>query len=404
MLAQYYRISQAAGINIHINAESSVVIDGCLIAAEKDRLDFTKKITGLTSVKDLSEKLPAKALIALNITGKGVLVKQLNKVPVIDQTNFSQVLPNGNMDDFYVQDFISGEQSFVAILRKAEADKWLDALQDLGFQPLTLSLGPAVAEQINPQLNNYGDKLVFNGHEITLNEKREWLNYQYKEGQHAQFELKVDSELLDESLLLPYAAAFQLLLSTQLDLIAADTPELEAKRIGVIETQKLKVNSAIVLAVTFVLLLVNFLLFSSLSAENMQLAGQLSSTAQTSSDAESLNETIAQKELLLKNLGWEGGIRKSTYIAALAQSLPHEITWTQVSVNPVDIAATKIEKTTQFDDHRIRITGLSQNIIPVNEWVARVKINTWVKSIRLENYAYNNELETGQFTVLIDYK
>jgi hypothetical protein len=47
------------------------------------------------------------------------------------------------------------------------------------------------------------------------------------------------------------------------------------------------------------------------------------------------------------------------------------------------------------------VTGKSERIIPVNEWIARVKTQKWVKNVQLDSYTFSNELNTGQFTVLL---
>jgi hypothetical protein len=72
-------------------------------------------------------------------------------------------------------------------------------------------------------------------------------------------------------------------------------------------------------------------------------------------------------------------------------------------VNPVDLPASRTQKFLAFYDRKIWIIGTSEKIIPVNEWIARIKIKSWVKNIQLENFAFNNELNTGQFTIIIDY-
>jgi Tfp pilus assembly protein PilN len=52
---------------------------------------------------------------------------------------------------------------------------------------------------------------------------------------------------------------------------------------------------------------------------------------------------------------------------------------------------------------KIEVKGISPQIIPVNEWIARIKTRRWVKGVQLESYTYNNELNTGQFILTITY-
>jgi len=107
VLDKYYRISQAAGIAIHIDSEGNTIIQVCAVIASSNELTIDKKVTNLDAVNQLRQHLPDKSIVALNLSGKGVLHKQIENTKSIDQQNFSKVLPNANGDDFYIQNFVS---------------------------------------------------------------------------------------------------------------------------------------------------------------------------------------------------------------------------------------------------------------------------------------------------------
>ena len=71
------------------------------------------------------------------------------------------------MEDFYLQNFVSGDSSFVSLIRQKDANQWIDKLNALGFTTLMLSLGPFPVQQILQQLNLYGEEVVFDGHQIS---------------------------------------------------------------------------------------------------------------------------------------------------------------------------------------------------------------------------------------------
>jgi Tfp pilus assembly protein PilN len=116
-----------------------------------------------------------------------------------------------------------------------------------------------------------------------------------------------------------------------------------------------------------------------------------------------LGEQVKKDEALLKNLGWEGGINKSGLIDQVAALLPEEVKTTEISINSVDLNASRSQKILVFYQRRITIVGTSEKIIPVNEWIARIKTRPWVKTVRMESYTYDTELNTGKFLVTIDY-
>jgi len=403
MLEPYYRINQAIGVSINLLTNGGTVINACGVVVKDNRLDIEKKITGLSAAEELHTHFPPKTCLALNLFGKGILQKQIEKIEHIDQNNFTQILPNANFNDFYFQNFISGDRSFISIIRKSEADKWTGLLQKQGFIPLMLSLGPFPVQNISSQLNVYERELQFDGHIIQRNEQMEWTSYQYKDDSGAPFPLKVESEAINETLLIAYAMAFQLVLASKLLVIQAIVPSLKAEFEKQVADKKLKASGFIVLSVFFILLLINFLAFSLINSSNAKLADRVNRFAQSTNDIQGITDQIKNKEALLKNLGWDGGVNKSGLIDQLAALLPGEISWREVIINPMDMATSRLQKSLQFMDRTIRVTGNSEKIIPVNEWIARVKTKRWVKNIQLDSYTYNSELNTGQFTILIDY-
>src|SRR6185437_8318819 len=314
MLDQLYSINAATGIAITLLQNGNAVIDACSVIVKDNQLSIEKKLTGILTLEQLATQIPAKSVIALNLSGKGILQKQVEKINEIDHHNFSKILPNANLDDFYVQNFISGENSFVTVIRKTEADGWISRLTNSGFRPVMLSLGPFPVQNIFLQLNVYGDDIRFNGYAIKRDEQKQWVSCQYGESFVSPFALKLESEPINEKLLVPYAAAFQLVLAQKIGAIRAEVPVLEAAFKNVADEKKLKVNAFIILCVFFVLLLVNFLLFSSLTSSNEKLAGQVSRSVQSTEDIQKTDQQVQRKEALLKILGWEGAINKAGLI------------------------------------------------------------------------------------------
>jgi len=403
MLDQYFRINEATGVCISIGQDGVIAVNACSVSIHNDKLDFDKKLTDISSIEELSKDLPAKTIIALNLSGKGVLQKQLEKVQEIDQNNFSKILLNANIEDFYVQNFTSGDQSFVSVIRKTEADKWISQLTTAGFAPLMLSLGPFPVQNILQQLNIYSNEVIFYGYTIQRNDQLEWVSCQYNESVISEFALKVESESIDEKLLISYAAAFQLVLANKIELIEAGVPALKIKLKQLLDDKKLKVQTSLILCVFFVLLLANFFWFSWLNSNNAKLADQVSRSVQSTEDIQKINDDVQQKETLLKVLGWEGSINKAALIDQVASLLPREITWKEAAIDPIDIPESRTQKYVVFTNGKIRIVGNSKKIIPVNEWIARIKTKSWVKNVQLDSYTFDSELNTGQFIILIDY-
>lgn len=403
VLEQYYRINRATGVSIQLRQDGTVGINCCNVTASGNQLDIDQKLLDIQSPEELNKYLPNKTFIALNLSGRGILHKQIEKTTTFSQANFSKILPNGNIDDFYVQNFISGDWSFVSVIRKSEADKWIKRFNEAGFLPLSLSLGAFPVEHIIPQLNIYGTDIQFNENIIERTEKGDWKSCHYEEAALTPFALKVESEGINEKLVIPYAVAFQLILAPKLDVIEAGVASLKAEFKHKLDDQKLRVNGAIILFVFFALLLINFVVFFQLTSTNTQLGSQVSRLALNTNNIQDVNDQITKKERLLESLGWEGGINKSVLVDQLAALMPEEICLQEIAVDPVDLNTSRIQKSLVLFNRHIRISGVSDKIAPVNEWMARIKTRRWVKNMQMESYTYNNELNTGQFTITLNY-
>jgi Tfp pilus assembly protein PilN len=403
MLRTHYRIGQAAGVSINLQSNGNTLIHASSIIVKDSKLDFENKAINLTDIQELKKHLPQKTHVSLNLFGKGILLKQVARLDEVNSAVFSQILPNGNPDDFYTQHFISGDSSFVSIIRKAEADKWIEAIEDLGFTPLLLSLGAFPAHHVIEQLNFYDDELVFDGHLVKQNAIKEWIDYKYTAGSSAGFPVKIGSEVIDEKIVLPYAAAFQLALSPDIAPVQANVDTLASQFEDVLSNKKLRVKGFIVLVVCFVLLLINFLVFSWLNSENNLLSEQINVSARSLTDVEGINDQVVEKEALLKSLGWDEGLNKAMMLDQLAALVPDEIRLLEMAINPIDPSTTREKRSLSFSDRTVKVSGSSENIIPMNEWIARIKTLKWVKTIQMDRYAFNSELGTGQFIITITY-
>jgi Tfp pilus assembly protein PilN len=313
------------------------------------------------------------------------------------------VVPNGKIDDFYVQHFVSGESSFVSLIRRNEADRWLAQLRASGLKPLMLSLGPFPVYTILPQLNIYEGDFIIDGHEIERDPQANWINYRYETGAMSAFTVKLADEKTDEKLVIPYAAAFQLVMSGQMETVHAQTGLLDTDLQQTLSGIKLKVQAAIILVVFFVLLLANYGMFSWLSSANTKLSDQAVLYSENANSVNEMAEQVKEKEERVSAFGWESGVSKSALIDQVASLLPPEITLTDISVDPVDQATSRAQRSPMFFKRKLQITGTSQQIIPVNEWIARIKTKRWVKNVQMDSYTFDSELNTGKFLITISY-
>ncbi|MBC7914024.1 MAG: hypothetical protein H7Y07_07870 [Pyrinomonadaceae bacterium] len=403
MLKQYLRLNTVIGISVKVNSDNSTAIQACKIRTSKNSLDFEKKATDLNSVEELAGIFPSKDFLSVNIYGKGILQKQIERIEEITQANFEGILPNAVFDDFYIQNFISGNFSYVSIIRKKEAEKYLSALRNLGFSTIMLSIGPFPVQTILPQLNVYDERLIFDGHIIQKNKENEWLSYNYDSVEKAPFPLKVENEAIHEKLLISYAVAFQAVFAGHSDSIEAHVPYIEAQLKNVISKKRAQLTALISLVFFFLILLVNFFVFSSLQSSNKMMSSRLGKVSNENSDTKNIEKIIEAKENDLKILGWDDDLNKAYFIDQLAKNLPDDVTWSSIEINPIDLDQSRNSRTIKLLDRTISISGFSEKIVPVNSWISTIKDKDWVKNVQLQGYVIDPEVNKGKFTLLINF-
>ncbi|WP_026898445.1 hypothetical protein [Daejeonella oryzae] len=403
MLKQYLRLNTVIGISIKINSDNSTTIQACKIHTSKNQLDFEKKALDLNTLEEFNNEFISKDYLSVNLTGKGILHKRIDRIDEINSSNFESILPNAVFNDFYIQNFISGKHSFVSVIRKTEAEKWLSSIKNMGFIPVMLSLGPFPVNSILPQINTYDNSIIFDGHVIGLNIQNEWETYTYDEYKKSPFPVKLENEPIDEKLLISYSAAFQAVFAGFSESIEAHVMYLEDQLRSITANKRTKFLAVGMLIFFFIILLVNFLIFWSLNSSNQAISSKLGQISNGNLDTKTIQKSVETKENDLKLLGWDDDLDKAYFIDQLAMNLPEQISWNSLEINPVDLLQSRNSGSIKLLDRTIILSGFSDKIVPVNNWIADISEYEWVKNVQLQSYIIDQEINKGKFILMIKY-
>jgi Tfp pilus assembly protein PilN len=149
----------------------------------------------------------------------------------------------------------------------------------------------------------------------------------------------------------------------------------------------------------FIILLINFILFSYQSDKQKQLAGELNQYQETIQQLASYKEEIAEKEKITQNGAWGENSYFSYYADRIAASKPDGILLQKMQLFPVTL------KNKKFDLNGIRkdticIEGVTQNSVLLNEWTKALQSQEFVKHVGITNYT-QQESSSGSFTLQI---
>jgi Tfp pilus assembly protein PilN len=402
-LEKYQWLSSCTGIELHILPDGSFSCRGCLISIQKDALSIDSKFEVEGDLRKVLKKIPADLPVSVSITGKNVLTKKTAKVEDMGPDKLLRLFPNIKPEQFYIQNFISGEFSFISIIRKEVLDEILLSFNKSDLNTLLLNLGPFATSHILGQLNVYGKAIRFDGHIINLSEKNVWENYKYEASAKSEFPLKIDIESIAEQYIVAYAAAFQLALYNKLNAVVVPVDSVYNKLSDFEQKQKFNFRLAVILGSFFVLLLLNFLLFSYYSSKNDLLLGQVSQSTASVESVRVAENNIANNEKLLKELGWYKGVRHAWLADQLGQSIPAGINLTEISINPLNTVESNRLRQEVYKTGTIHISGEANDLTSMNEWMYALKAKTWPRGVNLDSFAPSPENSKQHFAITIIY-
>lgn len=392
----------SAGAEINLKSNGS-----CSIRVVK--LSLSKKLIQIESKKEYSGSL-AEVLkndfngpLALTITGKGLLIKKTARLEQVTEQGLQHLFPQMKLSEFYVQHFPTGAYSFIAIIRKEIIDTIISAFKVKQVDILLLSLGPFVVDQVMPQINSYGAQLTFDGHDITFDGDKNWQEYSFMAGEGSAFPLKIDIESIPEKYLLAYATAFQFILHEQLNLIEVLSTGIKQNLIDYSAKLKFKKHGMQILMFFFILLMLNFLVFSHYNSDNQELMSKAGQKSYVFENRQKLEEDVKIKESTVQKLGWNKGYSYAYLCDQIGQTLPKEIKLEEMQVNSLSGISSGLLKAPQLDNGSMRIKGETSSIYAVNNWIYTLKEKHWVKEVRLEKYMTDDQKGAQIFTLFLSY-
>lgn len=392
-------INSCIGVELKLISEGEYSCRFCLISRIKNSLDISSKKIVKGSLALVIESLPKNFPIALCLTGKGLLNKITSEDSINDDDKgLKTVFPGIDSKAFYKQVYQENNLKFFSIIRQSVVDPLLDTFERAGIKIIQFTLGPVVTSHIWKQLNIYGKEIRFDEHLFILSDEKKLSSYQYIPNTKNEFPIKVGQEVLEEEYIIAYATSFQLILHNQVDVIEADVNKIKEDFNKQIESLRLKKQGLAFIFSLFILLLLSFGIFSYYNSANERLSKLVGNNTTLKDNVEQVNQQISENEILLKRLGWNEGYSYGFLLNELGKSMPKQLVLNSISMNDFK---TDEEKTTLQTN--IKISGNTDNLSAVNNWIFLLKEKSWIKAVKLLKYHQEENSELYQFDLLLTY-
>lgn len=395
-------LNNCAGAEVHMKQDGSYDVRLLKLSMHKKLIRIEGKNRYIGSAVKITDVVLEEPL-AITLTGKGVLIKKTARLDEISAGSMQHLFPTLKLDEFYVQHFPSGVHSFVAIVRKEIADAVIALFKKLGAEVFMLSLGPFALDNVIPQLNTYGTSLLFDGHELTLNESKEWLVYNYSPETVAAFPLKIDIEVIPEEFLLAYSTAFQLILHDHLGLVEVTSEDIKLQLVRLTAGLKFRRYGTAMAFMFFLLLFVNYLMLSGYNSSNEDFKSKAGKQTYIFENRTKLEKDMKVKEALVKKLGWNKGYKYAFLCDQIGATVPKEVTLNELQINSLSDKNIGLIKEVPLETGSVKIKGQTNNVYVINRWIYELKQMNWVKEVRLEKYIADDQLQAQVFTIHLNY-
>jgi hypothetical protein len=400
---QLLSLSTVLGVELKLIGSNQYDCRFCLITKKNNAITIEKKCAIKGPLTEVLEKLPKNIPLALNLTGKGLLFKNVTlEQPLTDSQNFQAAFPAIDQKDFYTQCYHDQAHSLINIIRAEVVDDLLSKFKLSGLNVYILSLGAIVSKHVWPFLNSYHSPIQFDEHKFELTDMKQFSLYSLlkitPEINAPNFQLKIGEEPIEADCIIAYAAAMQLILHEKVDLINADIPTIEADFNKFLTERKLKKTALFFLAGLFALLLISFLTLTYYNSVNTKLIRLVGTQTANADQTDLMKKNTAESEALLKQLNWNGGYNYGLLLDEIGSTLPKQLKLAEIVMNDFKTAQEKIER-----KPNIRIIGTTDNLTAVNNWMFVLKEKPWVKTVKLLKYQDDLETTLYQFNLIITY-
>ena len=387
------------GIELIFNGEQEFKCYYCLLRRTDNEIMLEERSVIAGNLVQILKDLPKGYPTALNLSGKGVVFKNLGKELSADADRaFAGVFPGISSADFYKQFLTGNSNSLIHIIRRSIADSVLGTFSASGLRVYALTLGASVTSVIWDLISADQNRFIFSGHFFELDEHRDLLSCNSDLSIRSEVPVKIGKQELNEDYVVGYAAAFQLLLNERVALLVADHTGINEKLEQVNEFAGLKKKAFLFLTILFVALLLSFLTFSFFNDQNAGLSGKAGAQAASVGQLQLLHEGITQDRKLLEALNWNKGYNYGFMLNELTSICPNDLALTTIALNE----ASKAEKGTVGSC--IMLSGVSGNLSAVNNYMFVLRDRKWIAGVKLISYKQENVSAEYIFSLQIALK
>ena len=344
-----------------------------------------------TTLESLAESIPVGRPLYLVLDAKGILHRFVPEATPADA--LARAFPNLESDTVFPQ-WHSLEQGVqLSLVRHDQLNPWLATFEEKKRFVWSLGLGPWGLHRLASAVGTQGPHSLQVGAHILHFQGPQWVSN--GETQPASSWTLGDT-MLEAEFLPAYAAALSYFAAPPSP-VPAGVPEDSQRREGMHQRLYRKAGVA-ALAVSFLLVLVNALLFVAFSDKNQTLGVSYAAIAQQVEDYEELVEEITEQKAFLRQLGWGDRPPFVFYSDQIGQTVPFDIRLSGLTIHPQDEQEEDRNRRTIFTPDRIEVSGVGQSNLSLTRWLTLLETLPWVGEVQNPEWQVMPREAGGRFS------
>ncbi len=344
-------------------------------------------------VEDAVQKIKQVQHIHLIFNNEKVLSKMINDAQLADKLLFSKAFPNTKLSDFYFDIVRFNNSAFISIVRKQDVQSVITHIQNEGVIVSGFSIGNGSVFS-NITIFSEGSVHTSNLHiELEENQPINIAAIKPVSKEILLGELKLESDYL-----LGFTTALQFYKGE----LKSKSNELLIKlHQNFLQKRVFDIGIRFGLGILFVGLLVNFLFFSSYSAESEKNKTELALNSAHKKQLISLNNLVEKKKLLVTSMESISDSRVTWLLNTLLSSVPSTVYLEKVAYQP-KIKTQAENKPIIFTENQVVVKGTSVNDTKFTEWLQYLEEADWTAEVRDVDYGTGSSKENSfEFVVVI---
>ncbi len=366
----------------HSGRSNNNLLSLLIVKQTKDLIDIVDAAS-LTSVKELSEKIPKNIGISLTINTDKVLTKIVETSVDADNLLY-KAFPAIKLSEFYYEIVQNKRVSLVSVCRKKDVNNILKAYANNGLQPLSFSLGNSAVFQLESYISN--SSIFTSNAQVFFDEKG--INKIVPNISIEKTKYHINEIELSNFQILAFGVFLQQITSFNAFTNFKNINKENTSRF--LQKQLFNKGLYVGLGFLFLLLLINMVLYSFYQSKLNHWKQENNVNTQLKTQLERIQIEVSSQKKLIGKMFRSSGSKTTFFLDDLNAILPKTISLDAIQYQPLQKKIVN-NKEIKIATNVVLIDGVSVSDAEFTNWINQLEQKKWVDSLVILDYGYKKK-------------